>query len=95
MARKVKLSRGVAVAGGGLTKLGLFKDRTAKISLLKALWRWLSPSTMEDLGFFKLGNGYKAVAEGLTRLDGSISINTSGGLKTKGHPVGATGVAQL
>ncbi len=50
---------------------------------------------MEDLGFFKPGNGYKAVAEGLTRLDGSISINTSGGLKTKGHPVGATGVAQL
>ncbi len=50
---------------------------------------------MEDLGFFKAGEGYKAVAEGLTRLDGSIPINTSGGLKTKGHPVGATGVAQL
>jgi acetyl-CoA C-acetyltransferase len=50
---------------------------------------------MEDLGFFKPGEGYKAVAEGLTRLDGSIPINTSGGLKTKGHPVGATGVAQL
>jgi acetyl-CoA C-acetyltransferase len=50
---------------------------------------------MEDLGFFKPGEGYKAVAEGLTRLDGQIPINTSGGLKTKGHPVGATGVAQL
>ncbi len=50
---------------------------------------------MEDLGFFKPGEGYKAVAEGLTRLDGPIPINTSGGLKTKGHPVGATGVAQL
>lgn len=50
---------------------------------------------MEDLGFFKPGEGYKAVAEGLTRLDGLIPINTSGGLKTKGHPVGATGVAQL
>lgn len=49
----------------------------------------------EDLGFFKPGEGYKAVAEGLTRLDGPIPINTSGGLKTKGHPVGATGVAQL
>lgn len=50
---------------------------------------------MEDLGFFKPGEGYKAVAEGLTRLDGPKPINTSGGLKAKGHPVGATGVAQL
>jgi acetyl-CoA C-acetyltransferase len=50
---------------------------------------------MEDLGFFQPGEGYRAVAEGLTRLDGPIPINTSGGLKTKGHPVGATGVAQL
>ena len=49
----------------------------------------------EDLGFFKPGEGYKAVEEGLTRLDGSKPINTSGGLKCKGHPVGATGVAQL
>lgn len=50
---------------------------------------------IEDLGFFKPGEGYKAVAEGLTRLDGPKPINTSGGLKAKGHPVGATGVAQL
>ena len=50
---------------------------------------------MEDLGFFKPGEGYKAVEESLTRLDGSKPINTSGGLKCKGHPVGATGVAQL
>ena len=50
---------------------------------------------MEDLGFFKPGEGYKAVEEGLTRLDGSKPINTSGGLKCKGHPVGATGTAQM
>jgi acetyl-CoA C-acetyltransferase len=50
---------------------------------------------IEDLGFFRPGEGYKAVAEGLTRLDGPRPINTSGGLKCKGHPVGATGVAQL
>jgi len=49
----------------------------------------------EDLGFFKPGEGYKAVAEGLTRRDGPKPINTSGGLKCKGHPVGATGVGQL
>jgi acetyl-CoA C-acetyltransferase len=50
---------------------------------------------IEDLGFFQAGEGYKAVEEGLTRLDGSKPINTSGGLKCKGHPVGATGAAQL
>ncbi len=50
---------------------------------------------MEDLGFCKPGEAYKAVREGLTRLDGPKPINTSGGLKAKGHPVGATGVAQL
>lgn len=49
----------------------------------------------EDLGFFKPGEGYKAAKEGLTGLDGPKPINTSGGLKCKGHPVGATGVAQL
>jgi len=50
---------------------------------------------IEDLGFFKPGQGYKAVEEGLTRLDGPKPINTSGGLKCKGHPVGATGISQL
>ena len=50
---------------------------------------------IEDLGFFRPGEGYQAVAEGLTRLDGPKPINTSGGLKCKGHPVGATGVSQL
>ena len=50
---------------------------------------------IEDLGFFKPGEGYKAVEEGATRLDGPKPINTSGGLKCKGHPVGATGAAQL
>jgi len=49
----------------------------------------------EDLGFFNPGEGYKAVSDGLTRLDGPKPINTSGGLKCKGHPVGATGVSQL
>lgn len=50
---------------------------------------------LEDLGFFPPGEGYKAVEEGLTRLDGANPINTSGGLKCKGHPVGATGIGQL
>ncbi len=49
---------------------------------------------IEDLGFFKKGEGGKATAEGRTALNADISINTSGGLKACGHPVGATGVKQ-
>ena len=49
----------------------------------------------EDLGFFEKGEGAKAVAEGRTRLNSEISVNPSGGLKSKGHPIGATGVGQV
>ena len=49
----------------------------------------------EDIGFFKKGEGAKAAAEGLTEIGGKIPINPSGGLKARGHPLGATGVAQV
>lgn len=48
----------------------------------------------EDLGFFTTGQGYGMAEDGVTARDGAKPINTSGGLKSKGHPVGATGVAQ-
>ena len=50
---------------------------------------------IEALGFVKRGEGGKAAESGLTALGGRIPVNTSGGLKSKGHPVGATGVAQI
>ncbi|MEM0467018.1 MAG: thiolase domain-containing protein [Candidatus Thermoplasmatota archaeon] len=50
---------------------------------------------IEDLGFVKKGDGGKAIDEHITTRDGSLPVNTSGGLKAKGHPVGATGVAQV
>ena len=49
----------------------------------------------EDLGFFEKGAGWKAVEDGVTDRDGDLPINTSGGLKSKGHPLGASGVAQV
>lgn len=49
----------------------------------------------EDLGFVAKGEGGPFAAAGCTALDGRIPINTSGGLKSKGHPVGATGVGQI
>jgi acetyl-CoA C-acetyltransferase len=49
----------------------------------------------EDLGFFKPGQGFEAAEEGVTSRQGPRPINTSGGLKSKGHPVGATGTGQV
>ncbi|MHA1686312.1 MAG: thiolase domain-containing protein [Candidatus Heimdallarchaeaceae archaeon] len=49
----------------------------------------------EDLGFFNPGEGGYAVETGLTKRDGDVPVNPSGGLKAKGHPIGASGVAQI
>jgi len=49
---------------------------------------------VEALGFCDFGEGGKITENGETGIDGRIPINTSGGLKAKGHPVGATGIAQ-
>jgi acetyl-CoA acetyltransferase len=49
----------------------------------------------EDLGFSPPGVGWKALEEGTTHLRGKLPINPSGGLKSRGHPVGASGLAQL
>ena len=50
---------------------------------------------MEDLGFCKKGEGGDFIKKGYTRLGGKMPVNTSGGLKACGHPVGATGVKQI
>ena len=53
---------------------------------------WLA---VEDLGLVGRGEAPKAYEQGLTSLDGDIPVNTDGGLKAKGHPVGATGIGML
>ncbi len=50
---------------------------------------------IEDLGFVNKGEGGKAIENKITTLDGSLPVNTSGGLKAKGHPIGATGISQI
>jgi len=49
----------------------------------------------EALGFAKRGEGYKLIREGQTYIGGKVAVNTSGGLKARGHPIGATGLAQI
>lgn len=49
----------------------------------------------EDLGFFEKGTGWIALLNGETNTNGVLPINPSGGLKARGHPVGASGLAQI
>jgi acetyl-CoA acetyltransferase len=50
---------------------------------------------VEMLGFCPIGEGGKFIESGATKLDGPIPINTSGGLVSKGHPVGSTGLSMI
>lgn len=49
----------------------------------------------EDVGFFESGTGWKNILKGETEITGPLPINPSGGLKARGHPVGASGLAQI
>ena len=49
----------------------------------------------EDLGFCKKGEGAKLIREGQTEIGGKIPVNVDGGLKAKGHPIGATGCSMI
>lgn len=55
----------------------------------------LEPMSLEDLGFFGTGTALRATLAGDTSLGGPLPVNAGGGLKARGHPVGATGVAQV
>jgi acetyl-CoA C-acetyltransferase len=50
---------------------------------------------LEGLGFFEFGEGISAARDGVTTAGGDLPVNLSGGLKAKGHPVGATGASQM
>jgi acetyl-CoA C-acetyltransferase len=56
---------------------------------------WTEITNIEDLGFCKKGEGGRLVEEGRTALDGDLPINPSGGLKSFGHPIGASGVRMI
>jgi acetyl-CoA C-acetyltransferase len=49
----------------------------------------------EDLGFAEIGKGAELIRKGIVNLDGELPVNTSGGLKAKGHPISVTGLAQV
>ena len=49
----------------------------------------------EDLGFCNKGEAKEMIRKGITNIDGKLPVNTSGGLKAKGHPISPTGIAQV
>ncbi len=70
------------------------KPKDVSVAELHDAFTILEIAESEEVGFFKKGEGHIALEKGYTKLGGKLPINTSGGLKAKGHPVGATGVGQ-
>jgi acetyl-CoA C-acetyltransferase len=71
------------------------KPEDVDVAELHDAFTILEIAESEEAGFFKKGAGHLALEKGETSIGGRLPINPSGGLKARGHPVGATGVAQL
>lgn len=85
-----------AVRGAAAQSLGMAgrKPKDVDVAELHDAFTILEIVESEECGFFKKGEGHLALEKGETALKGKLPINPSGGLKAKGHPVGATGVGQ-
>ncbi len=87
--------KAVTLAAQKAFEMAKMKPSDIHVAELHDAFTILEIAESEHVGFFKKGEGGKAVLQGKTRLGGQIPINVSGGLKARGHPVGATGVAQI
>jgi acetyl-CoA C-acetyltransferase len=86
--------KAVTLAAQQAFEMAKLKPSDIHVAELHDAFTILEIAESEHVGFFKKGEGGKAAAAGKTQLGGPIPINISGGLKARGHPVGATGVAQ-
>jgi acetyl-CoA C-acetyltransferase len=82
-----------AAAKQSFTMAGI-KPEDVDVAELHDAFTILEIAESEEVGFFSRGEGHIALEKGETQIGGRIPINPSGGLKAKGHPVGATGVGQ-
>lgn len=87
--------KAVTLAAQQAFEMAKLKPSDIHVAELHDAFTILEIAESEHVGFFKKGEGGKAALAGKTRLGGTIPINVSGGLKARGHPVGATGVAQV
>ncbi len=87
--------KAVTLASQKALEMAKLKPSDIHVAELHDAFTILEVAESEHVGFFKKGEGGKAALAGKTALGGTIPINVSGGLKARGHPVGATGVAQV
>lgn len=87
--------KAVTLAAQKAFDMAKLKPSDIHVAELHDAFTILEIAESEHVGFFKKGEGGKAALAGKTALGGQIPINVSGGLKARGHPVGATGVAQI
>jgi acetyl-CoA C-acetyltransferase len=85
---------GVVESGRGAFEMADCGPEDVDVAELHDMFTILEFLQMEGLGFAEQGRAWQHVEEGRTAMDGDLPINTSGGLKSKGHPLGASGVAQ-
>jgi len=87
--RATQLAARMAFADSGLSPGDVdFAELHDAFSILEVI-------DSEDVGFFPRGEGWRALEAGRTAVDGDMPVNVSGGLKARGHPLGATGLAQV
>ncbi|RQG90307.1 thiolase family protein [Natrarchaeobius halalkaliphilus] len=85
---------GVVESGENAYEMSGYGPDEIDVAELHDMFTILEFLQMEGLGFAAQGEAWTLVEEGYTEKDGELPINTSGGLKSKGHPLGASGVAQ-
>lgn len=85
----------VRIAGEKAYKMAGVTPKDISFAELHDAFVILELAISEEVGLFERGKSFLAVRNGETSIKGRIPINTSGGLKSKGHPVGATGVSQV
>ncbi|MBL4935316.1 acetyl-CoA acetyltransferase [Clostridium sp. YIM B02515] len=85
----------VRLAAQKAYKMAGLKPEDIDVAELHDAFQILEIVESEEVGFFERGQGHIAARNGETKIGGRIPINTSGGLKAKGHPLGATGVSQI
>ncbi|MEE8122060.1 MAG: thiolase domain-containing protein [Anaerolineales bacterium] len=87
--------KAVTLASQQAFKMAGIKPKDIDVAELHDAFTILEIAESEHAGFFPKGEGAKALERGETQIGGKLPINPSGGLKARGHPVGATGVAQV
>ena len=83
------------VAGKQAYKMAGMTPKDIKVAEIHDCFTITEILDYEDLGFAKKGEGHKLLEEGIVEMSGQLPVNPSGGLIAKGHPIGATGVAQI